>query len=143
MMTPGSNGGDDDDEHSLLADINVTPFIDVMLVLLTIFMVTAPMLASGMKVDLPAAATATPVKEQRPVIVAVAADGVISVGKTPVAIADLVAAIRTELAGEDRLIQVRADRATLYGNVVGVLDALSAGGLTKFVLAFEKPKAQP
>jgi biopolymer transport protein ExbD len=143
MMVPGGNSNDDDDDHGLLADINVTPFIDVMLVLLTIFMVTAPMLASGMKVDLPAAASATPVKEQKPVIVAIAADGVISVGKTPVAIADLVTTIQHDLAGEDRLIQVRADRATVYGNVAGVLDALSAGGLTKFVLAFERPKPQP
>ena len=140
MMPPGGGNGGDEDEHTLLADINVTPFIDVMLVLLIIFMVTAPMLASGMKVDLLAAASAAPLKEQRPVIVAVAADGTISVGKTPVALADLVTSIKSELAGEDRIIQVRADRATVYGNVAGVLDALSAGGLTKFVLAFEKPK---
>ena len=64
-----------------LADINVTPLVDVMLVLLIIFMVTAPMLATGIKVNLPSAKTAQPLENKEPVVVVVAKDGSLSVGK--------------------------------------------------------------
>ena len=66
-----------------LAEINVTPLVDVMLVLLIIFMVTAPMLAAGIKVNLPGAKTAQPLESKDPVIVAVTKDGAVSVGKDP------------------------------------------------------------
>ena len=67
-----------------LAEINVTPLVDVMLVLLIIFMVTAPMLATGIKVNLPNARTALPLESKDPVVVVVARDGAVSVGKDPV-----------------------------------------------------------
>ena len=67
-----------------LAEINVTPLVDVMLVLLIIFMVTAPMLASGIKVNLPKAQTAQPLEAKDPVVVVVAKDGAVSVGKDSV-----------------------------------------------------------
>ncbi len=67
-----------------LADINVTPLVDVMLVLLIIFMVTAPMLATGIKVNLPRAQTAQPLESKDPVVVVVAKDGAVSVGKDSV-----------------------------------------------------------
>src|SRR5271165_5696314 len=67
-----------------LAEINVTPLVDVMLVLLIIFMVTAPMLAAGIKVNLPSAKTAQPLETKGPVVVAVTKDGELSVGKDAV-----------------------------------------------------------
>ena len=72
-----------------LADINVTPLVDVMLVLLIIFMVTAPMLATGIKVNLPSAKTAQPLENKEPVVVAVAKDGSLSVGRDAVSRGEL------------------------------------------------------
>ena len=74
-----------------LAEINVTPLVDVMLVLLIIFMVTAPMLAAGIKVNLPSAKTAQPLDARDPVIVAVTKDGAVSVGRDSVSRENLVA----------------------------------------------------
>ena len=77
-----------------LADINVTPLVDVMLVLLIIFMVTAPMLATGIKVNLPSARTAQPLEAKEPVVVVVAKDGAVSVGKDPVSRDALAATVK-------------------------------------------------
>ena len=77
-----------------LADINVTPLVDVMLVLLIIFMVTAPMLATGIKVNLPSAKTAQPLENKEPVVVAVAKDGSLSVGKEAVSRDELAQVVR-------------------------------------------------
>jgi len=139
-MTPGTPNGDDGEEFAPLADINVTPFIDVMLVLLIIFMVTAPMLATGMKVELPKAAVAKPLDNPKPVVITLGPDGQIQIGDRPVAKEALVAAALAELAGADGVIQLRADQAIAYGNVVGVLDTLIAGGLNKVALVAGRPK---
>ena len=80
-----------------LAEINVTPLVDVMLVLLIIFMVTAPMLAAGIKVNLPSAKTAQPLEAKEPVIVVVAKDGAVSVGKDPVSRDELAAKVKARL----------------------------------------------
>ena len=85
-----------------LAEINVTPLVDVMLVLLIIFMVTAPMLATGIKVNLPSARTATPLESKQPIVVVVAKDGAISVGKDPVSREALVAAVKGKLGEYER-----------------------------------------
>ena len=79
-----------------LAEINVTPLVDVMLVLLIIFMVTAPMLATGIKVNLPSARTATPLEAKDPVVVVVAKDGAVSVGKDPVSRDELAAKVKEQ-----------------------------------------------
>ena len=85
-----------------LADINVTPLVDVMLVLLIIFMVTAPMLAAGIKVNLPSAKTAQPLENKEPVIVSVAKDGALSVGKDPVSSDQLAATVKAKLGDFER-----------------------------------------
>lgn len=139
-MAFGTPNGDDDDEFAPLADINVTPFIDVMLVLLVIFMVTAPMLATGMKVELPKAAIAKPLENQKPVAITIAADGVIQVGDRTVARDVLVPTVRAEIGDTGRVIQLRADQGTPYGSVVGVLDLLIAGGMNKVALVADRPK---
>ena len=94
-----------------LADINVTPLVDVMLVLLIIFMVTAPMLATGIKVNLPSAKTAQPLENKEPVVVGVAKDGALSVGKDPVSRDELAATVKAKLGDSNGVVQLRGDRA--------------------------------
>ena len=132
---------DESDEFSPLADINVTPFIDVMLVLLIIFMVTAPMLATGMKVDLPKARIALPLENQKPVVVTISAEGGLQVGDSTAAIDSLIDQVRSALNGEEKLIPVRGAVGARYGVVVEVLDLLAANGLTKIALVTDRRKA--
>lgn len=130
--------------HRPLADINVTPLVDVMLVLLVVFMITAPMLAAGLKVDLPKASTAQPLPPNEPIVVTVGRDGGLAVGREPVARADLVATLRAGLGGRsDRPIHVRGDREAPYGEIVAVIDLLAADGLTRIALvAKTRPSAE-
>ncbi len=118
-----------------LAEINVTPFVDVMLVLLIIFMVTAPMLATGIKVNLPAAKTAEPLEAKAPVVVVVVAkDGALSVGKDPVSRDELAAKVKTKLGDSNGVVQLRGDREASYGDVVSVMDELAANGIARIAI---------
>jgi biopolymer transport protein TolR len=117
-----------------LADINVTPLVDVMLVLLIIFMVTAPMLATGIKVNLPSAKTAQPLENKQPVIVVVAKDGAVSVGNEPVSHDELAAKVEAKLADSNGVVQLRGDRDASYGDVVSVMDELAANGVTRIAI---------
>jgi len=117
-----------------LADINVTPLVDVMLVLLIIFMVTAPMLATGVKVNLPSARTARPLENKDPVVVAVTKDGALSVGKDPVAREQLAATVKARLGDSNGVVQLRGDRNAAYGDVVSVMDELAANGISRIAI---------
>ena len=117
-----------------LADINVTPLVDVMLVLLIIFMVTAPMLAAGIKVNLPSASTARPLDNREPVIVVIAKDGSLSVGKDPVSRDQLAAKVRAKLGDSNGMVQLRGDRDASYGDVVSVMDDLAASGIARIAI---------
>ncbi len=142
-MTPLDRGSSRSLRHRPLADINVTPLVDVMLVLLVVFMITAPMLAAGLKVDLPGASAARPLPPAEPVVVTVARDGALAVGRDPVPRADLAAAVRARLDGRtDRAIHVRGDRDAPYGDVVGVIDLLAADGLGRIALV-SRPSPAP
>lgn len=112
------------------ADMNVTPLVDVMLVLLVVFMVTAPMLATGFHVDLPKARAATKLSPQPPVIVVVGADGRITVDGEQ-ATADRVGEAVEAHLGDDRTrpIRLRADGEAPYRVVVALLDGLARRGL--------------
>lgn len=134
MAFAGPSSDNDDGFAPLTSEINVTPFIDVMLVLLIIFMVTAPMLAQGMKVELPTARSAAQLENVKPVSITVAGDGTLQVQDANVSIEQLVPAVRAAMATPGSVIQVRADKAANYGAVTGVLDALYADGITKFAL---------
>jgi biopolymer transport protein ExbD/biopolymer transport protein TolR len=123
-----------------LADINVTPLVDVMLVLLIVFMITAPMLAAGMHVELPKAAAAQPLEPKQPVIVTVRKDGEIFVGKDKVARDQLVTALRANVDGDrNRVVHVRGDREARYGDIIAVMDRLAAGGFVKVALLANAP----
>jgi len=118
-----------------LAEINVTPLVDVMLVLLIVFMITAPMLAAGMKVELPNARTAQPLDPKEPIVLTVRKDGRLFLGREEVPAEQLVAAVREKLGAErDRAIHLRGDRDANYGEVVALMDKLAAGGFTKVAL---------
>ncbi len=117
-----------------LAEINVTPLVDVMLVLLIIFMVTAPMLATGIKVNLPGARAAQPLEAKDPVIVVVAKDGSVSVGKDQVSREALAATVKDRLGQSNGVVQLRGDREASYGDVVWVMDELAANGVTRIAI---------
>lgn len=129
------NDVDDGDDLSETHEINVTPFIDVILVLLIIFMVAAPLSTVDLPVDLPSS-TATPTKKpDKPTYVTIKSDLAVAVGETPVKRVDLVNVL--DAAGEgnkDRRIFLRAARAVSYGNMMDVLEILRAGGYLKVAL---------
>ena len=117
-----------------LAEINVTPLVDVMLVLLIIFMVTAPMLATGIKVNLPSARTAQSLESKDPVVVVVARDGEVSVGKDSVSRDQLAATVKAKLGGSNGVVQLRGDKEAAYGDVVSVIEDLAANAVTRIAI---------
>jgi biopolymer transport protein TolR len=123
-----------------MADINVTPLVDVMLVLLIIFMVAAPLLTVGVPIELPkTAATALPSEREEPLTIAMTADGTILVQTTPVEPAGLIALLRS-VAGERDTARVflRADGAIPYDQVMQVMGALNASGFHDIGLVTEQ-----
>ena len=124
-----------EDDLAEAHEINVTPFIDVMLVLLIIFMVAAPLSTVDLPVDLPSS-TATPQKKpDKPTYVSIRADLAVAIGETMVKRVDLVHTLDSAPdAGKDRFIFLRADRAVPYGDMMDVLEILRAGGYSKIKL---------
>ena len=119
-----------------MAEINVTPFVDVMLVLLIIFMVAAPLLTVGVPVDLPkTAAGALPTDQDEPLTITIAADGTVQIQTTDVAREALVARLRAiaEARESDRVF-LRADGAVSYAEVMEIMGALNAGGFSNIGL---------
>ena len=125
-----------DDEFEPIAEINVTPFVDVMLVLLIVFMITAPMLTSGVSVDLPdTEAAAIAQSDDVPVEVAVSRDGKIYVGKTEVTEDKLLSVLdQATAAKKDSKIYIRADEVLDYGAVMRILGLVNKSGYTKVAL---------
>ena len=115
-----------------MAEINVTPFVDVMLVLLIIFMVAAPLMTVGVPVQLPeTAARSLPAEQEEPLTVTVTADGAIAIQTTEVAPEELLPRLRAIAAErESTRIFLRADGAVPYERVVQVMGALNAGGFS-------------
>ena len=130
-----------------MAEINVVPYIDVMLVMLVIFMITAPLLTQGVKVDLPEA-TAEPLdaEQQEPLVVTVDAEGslYINVGdapETPVAAETLVQNVSAVLRRrKDKTVLVRGDHAVDYGAVVAAMVLLQQAGVPHVGLVTEPPE---
>jgi biopolymer transport protein TolR len=117
-----------------LAEINVTPLVDVMLVLLIVFMITAPLLATGMRVDLPQA-KAAPIDPKEPVVLTVRKDGLVFLGAEEIPRGTLAQALRARLGDKpDTLIHLRGDREASYGDIVAVMDELAHSGLVKIAL---------
>ena len=138
-MLPGRPGGQRG-RYRPLAEINVTPLVDVMLVLLIIFMVTAPLMTSGVSVDLPKTSAQPLNTDAQPLTVSINAQGQIFLQNDPVDLTDLVA--KLQAIGQnnpDRRIFVRGDKANTYGRIMEVMGTITEGGFTKVALLAEQP----
>jgi biopolymer transport protein ExbD len=125
----------EDDDDPEMHEINVTPFIDVMLVLLIIFMVAAPLSTVDLPVDLPSSTAVPAKKPDRPIYVTIDADLAVAVDEAPVKRIDLVRSLDgMSEAGKDHRIFLRADRAVPYGELMDVLELLRMGGYLKIAL---------
>jgi biopolymer transport protein TolR len=134
-------GGGRKGKYQPMAQINVTPFVDVMLVLLIIFMVTAPLLSTGVKVDLPQTSAKPLSSEDKPLAVSVRADGRIFLQDTEVQLGSLVEQLRAiGNASADTRIFVRADENLSYGKVMQVMGTINGAGFNKVALVSQPMK---
>lgn len=119
----------------LMSEINVTPFVDVMLVLLVIFMVTAPLMTTGVQVDLPDSAAPPIDKEEEPLIITLSKKGEIYIQDTKVNRAQLSAKLKAiaKSKGDSRIF-VRGDKALDYGKVMEAVEIITAAGYRKIAL---------
>lgn len=123
----------------VISEINITPMVDVMLVLLIIMMVAAPMMTAGVSVDLPRTAAGEMPSQTRPITVAVTPEGAIFVDENPVSEAQLVTAVAEVATPEDRIF-LRGDTTANYGTVMRVMGMLSAAGYAKIGLVTERER---
>ena len=130
--------------HAPMSEINVTPFVDVMLVLLIIFMVAAPLMTSGVPLELPQAkGSQIESQKKEPIIVSVRKDGAVFLGQedqTPIRLEELGAklkAVAESRGGMEEPIFVRGDKATDYGNVARVMARIKDAGFKKLSLVTE------
>jgi len=125
-----------------MAEINVTPLVDVMLVLLIVFMVTAPLITSGVDVNLPQA-NAKPVNsDSTPITITVNAQDQIFLQNSQVQLSNLVATLQQIAQNDqDRRIFVRGDTAVSYGDMLQVMATITNGGFTKVALLAKQPDA--
>ncbi len=138
-MISTSADGDHRDE-TVLADINITPLVDVMLVLLIIFMITAPMLHQGIEVALPQAeAEALPMRVDDPLVLSVNRDGLVYVQEEPIHPSQLIERLQPliEARGDDTVF-LKGDRELAYGVVMEVLDILHDGGIQHVGMVTER-----
>lgn len=142
----GSRGGRG--RYRAMAEINVTPLVDVMLVLLIIFMVAAPLMTVGVPVDLPKTNASALNQETEPLTISVNAEGRIFIQESEVPTEGLVERLRAILAEQpagapERRIFVRGDKGINYGRVMEVMGTVSAAGFTKVALLAEQPSGTP
>ena len=127
--------------YRAMADINMTPFIDVMLVLLIIFMVAAPLLTTGVAVDLPRASATALNVERKPIALSLNEQGQLYVMDEPIADGDLVAKLQAASQNDvDQRIYLRASKAVPYGRVAEIMAAVTTAGYKKVALVTEPIK---
>tara|TARA_B110000438_G_C15657364_1_gene582288 strand:- start:109 stop:537 length:429 start_codon:yes stop_codon:yes gene_type:complete len=121
-----------------ISEINVTPFVDVMLVLLIVFMVTAPLLTVGIPVDLPKVQASALTDQKDPIEITVKLNGLVYLGETEVKIDNLITRLNaiTDLNTEAR-IYVRSDRVVSYGRVMEIMSKINTAGYLKVALVAE------
>ncbi|MDN4982811.1 TonB system transport protein ExbD [Bradyrhizobium arachidis] len=142
-MAVSLTDSDDDDDFSETHDINVTPFIDVILVLLIIFMVAAPLSTVDLPIDLPTSSATPQKKPDKPTYVSIKPDLTLAIGENAVKRTDLVSSLDA-LAdmSKDKYVFLRADKVVPYGELMGVMEILRAGGYSRIKLvALEAPPA--
>lgn len=123
-----------------MSDINVTPFVDVMLVLLIVFMVTAPLLTVGIPVDLPKVNANALTDQKDPIEVTVKLDGSIFLGESLVELNNLIPRLKaiTDQNNEAR-IYVRGDRVVAYGRIMEIMSIINSAGYVKVALVAQNP----
>ncbi len=137
----GSRGRGKRSRRRPMSEINVTPFVDVMLVLLIVFMVTAPLLTVGVPVDLPKAEAGNLSDPDEPLVVTVDGQGVLYLQETEIESTTLVPRLRAITNNKpDTRIYVRGDQAIAYGRVMEVMGLINAAGFTKVALVAELPE---
>jgi len=126
-----------------MSEINVTPLVDVMLVLLIVFMVAAPLLTVGVAIDLPQTRAQQLDTETTPVTVSVTPDGQVFLGDDPVALEDLIARVgAVSPSGTEDRIYVRGDASANYGAVMRVMGLLSGAGYSRIGLITEQEQGR-
>jgi biopolymer transport protein TolR len=127
-------------KRTQISQINVTPMVDVMLVLLVVFMITAPLLTVGVPIDLPKTAASRIVGQDEPLVVSIASDGKIYLQDVELALDELIPRLVaiTENRKEARIF-LRGDRAIAYGQVMVVMGQMNQAGFTKVALLTETP----
>lgn len=129
--------------YTKMAEINVTPFVDVMLVLLIVFMVTAPLLTVGVPVDLPKTRAATINDTEEPLVVTIDAESKVFLQETETTVEKLIPRLREIIrANPDLRIFIRGDETLPYGTVMGVMGELSAAGFRKVSLLAKLPETK-
>ncbi len=143
FLTRNGGGGRRRGSYKPLSEINVTPFVDVMLVLLIVFMITAPLLTVGVPVDLPKVKAKSIADSAEPLVITVNAEGVVFIQDTEVEIENLVPRLRaiTENKADTR-IYLRGDKDINYGRVMEVMGTVNVAGFTRVALIAELPKGQ-
>ena len=124
-----------------MSEINVTPFVDVMLVLLIVFMVTAPLLTVGIPVDLPKVKASALTDQKDPLEITIKIGGKIYLGESEVDVENLIPRLNaiTELNKEAR-IYVRGDRVVAYGRIMEIMSLVNSAGYIKVALVTQNPK---
>ena len=123
-----------------MSEINVTPFVDVMLVLLVVFMITAPLLTVGVPVDLPKTAASRMVGQDEPLVITVRADGKVYIQDTEIELARLVPRLKAITENKrDTRIFVRGDKAVAYGRVMHVMGTVNLAGFERVALITQMP----
>lgn len=134
-MKPSSATPTDEDPLASFAEINVTPFIDVILVLLIVFMIAAPLSTVDIPVDLPSSATAAQPRPNDPIYITLKADLTLAVGENPTDRTHLSETLNTASAADnERRLFIRADQAVPYGEIIRLLNELRASGYSKVAL---------
>ena len=142
IQTPGS--GPRRGRYRPLAEINVTPLVDVMLVLLIVFMVTAPLMTTGVNVDLPKTDASPVNSDAKPLSVSIKGNGDIYLGDDAVTLDELVAKLQAASQNDPtRRIFVRGDEHIDYGRVMQVMGQITSGGFTKVALLAQAPAGAP
>jgi len=140
LIGKGSGRG----RYKPMGEINVTPLVDVMLVLLIVFMVTAPMMTSGVNVDLPKTDSKPINTDAKPITVSIGADGKIYLGDEAIELTDLVARLTADADSDmTRRIYVRGDKAIPYGQVMQVMATIAGGGFSKVALLAQQAADAP
>ncbi|MCO6048190.1 protein TolR [Mesorhizobium sp. RP14(2022)] len=136
----GRRGGRRSRKHGVMSEINVTPFVDVMLVLLIIFMVAAPMLTVGVPVDLPKAQAETLNSETQPIVVSIRQGGAVYLNETEIPVEELAPKMQAVAkAGYEERIFVKGDRTADYGSVAQVMASLRTAGYSNLGLVTDLP----